>query len=107
MATGASLIRGRPNPQRSLPAIADLEERVLRDHPLRRLQAVADAALERSSSEFKPHVRLGGPASAPPEQLYGKHLPSDGSSPMCEGLNEPNRKLLFGNTAGSGIARLW
>lgn len=41
-----------PNPQRSLRAIADLEEQVPRDHPLRRIKAMADAALERLSPEF-------------------------------------------------------
>ena len=42
----------RPNPQRSLRAIADLEEQVPRDHPLRRIKAMAEAALERLSPEF-------------------------------------------------------
>ena len=42
----------RPNPQRSPRAIADLEEQVPRDHPLRRIKAMADAALERLSPEF-------------------------------------------------------
>ena len=32
-------MRGRPNPQRSLPAIVNLEERVSKEHPLRRLKA--------------------------------------------------------------------
>ena len=40
-------MRGRPNPQRSMLAIVDLEERVPRDHPLRRIKEVADAALAR------------------------------------------------------------
>ena len=45
-------MRGRPNPQHSMLVIADLEERVLRDHPLRRIKAVVDAVLVRLSSEF-------------------------------------------------------
>ena len=40
------------NPQRSLPAIVDLKERVSRDHPLRRIKEVADTALGRLSSGF-------------------------------------------------------
>lgn len=39
-------------PQRSLLAIVDLEERVPRDHPLRRINAMADVAPERLSPEF-------------------------------------------------------
>ncbi len=57
-------MRGRPNPQRSMLAIVDLEERVPKDHPLRRIKAVADAALERLSPEFDRMY-----ASVPPERL--------------------------------------
>lgn len=39
-------------PQRSLLAIVDLEERVPRDHPLWRIKAMADVALERLSPKF-------------------------------------------------------
>ena len=53
-------MRGRPNPQRSMLAIVDLEERIPRDHPLRQIKAVADAALARLSPEFRPHVRACG-----------------------------------------------
>ena len=45
-------MRGRPNPQSSMRAIAAREERVPRNRPLRRIKAVADAALERLSPEF-------------------------------------------------------
>ena len=38
-------MRGRPNPQRSMLAIVDLEERIPQDHPLCRIKEVADAAL--------------------------------------------------------------
>ena len=55
-------MRGRPNPQRSMLAIVDLEERVSRDHPLRRIKEVADAALARLSSEFdRMYARVGRP----------------------------------------------
>ena len=53
-------MRGRPNPQRSMLAIVDLEERVPQDHPLQRIKAVADAALERLSPTFDPmYARVG------------------------------------------------
>lgn len=45
-------MRGRPNPQRSVLAIVDLEERIPQDHRLRRFKEVADAALDRLLPEF-------------------------------------------------------
>ncbi len=59
-------MRGRPNPQRSMLAIVVLEERVPQDHPLRRIKAVADAALERLSPEFGRMYARVGRASVPP-----------------------------------------
>ena len=38
LATEEFLMRGRPNPQRSMLAIVDLEERIPQDHPLRRIK---------------------------------------------------------------------
>ena len=40
-------MRGRRDPQATMLAFVDLEERVPKDHPLRTLKAVADEALER------------------------------------------------------------
>ena len=62
-------MRGRPNPQRSMLAIVDLEERVPQDHPLRRIKEVADAALERLSPEFDRMYARVGRAYVPPERL--------------------------------------
>ena len=45
-------MRGCPNPQRSMLAIVDLEERIPQDHPLRQIKAVADAALAQLSPIF-------------------------------------------------------
>ena len=67
-------MRGRPNPQRSMLAIVDLEERVPQDHPLRRIKAVADAALERLSPEFDRMYARVGRASVPPERLLKASL---------------------------------
>ncbi|MCY4522789.1 MAG: transposase, partial [Caldilineaceae bacterium] len=67
-------MRGRPNPQRSMLAIVDLEERILQDHPLRRIKAVADAALERLSPEFDRMYASVGRASVPPERLLKASL---------------------------------
>ena len=47
-----SPMSGRPNPQRSLLAIVDLEERLPRNHSLRWIKAVSDVALARLSPAF-------------------------------------------------------
>ena len=67
-------MRGRPNPQRSMLAIVDLEERIPRDHPLRRIKEVADAALERLSPTFDRMYARVGRASVPPERLLKASL---------------------------------
>ena len=74
MATEEFLMRGRPNPQRSMLAIEDLEERIPRDHPLRRIKEVADAALARLSPTFDRIYAQVGRASVPPERLLKASL---------------------------------
>ena len=74
MATKEFLMRGGPNPQRSMLAIVDLEERVPRDHPLRRIKEVADAALARLSPTFDRMYARVGRASVPPERLLKASL---------------------------------
>ena len=66
LATEESLMRGRPNPRRSMLAIADLEERVPRVHPLRRLRRWPTRArngCRRSSAACTP--RWAGPRYRP------------------------------------------
>ena len=55
--------------------IVDLEERVLKGHSLRRIKAVADAALARLSLEFDRMYARVGRASVPPERLLNTSLP--------------------------------
>ena len=45
-------MRGRRDPQATMLAFVDMEERVPKDHPIRSIKAVADEALERLSPEF-------------------------------------------------------
>ena len=45
-------MRGRRDPQATMLAFVDLEERVLQDHPIRTIKIIADEALERLSPEF-------------------------------------------------------
>ncbi len=54
-------MRGRPHPQRNMLVMVDLEERVSRYHPLRRIKEVADAALERLSPTFDRMICPCGP----------------------------------------------
>ena len=56
-------MHGRPNPQRSLLAIVDLEEREPKDRPLRRNKALADATLTRLPPAFdRMYARVGRPS---------------------------------------------
>ena len=66
-------MRGRPNPQRSMLAIVDLEERIPQDHPLRRIKEVADAALAQLSPLFDRMYASVGRA-VPPERLLKASL---------------------------------
>ena len=50
-------------------AIVDLEDRIPRNHPLRRIKAVADVALERLSPAFDRMYARVGQTSVPPERL--------------------------------------
>src|SRR5438270_1131042 len=62
-------MRGRRNPQASMLAFVDLEERVPLDHPLRTIKRFADRALAELSPTFDAMYRTGGRPSIPPERL--------------------------------------
>ena len=62
------------DPQVTMLALVDLEERVPKDHPLRTIKAVADEALERLSAEFDRMYSKVGRASVPPERLLKASL---------------------------------
>ena len=67
-------MRGRGDPQATMLAFVDLEERVPENHPLRTIKAVDDEALERLSPEFdRMYAEVGG-ASVPPEGLLKASL---------------------------------
>ncbi|MCY4530645.1 MAG: transposase [Chloroflexi bacterium] len=67
-------MRGRHDPQATMLAFVDLEERVPNDHPLRIIKAVADEALDRLSPEFDRMYSKVGRASVPPERLLKASL---------------------------------
>ena len=58
-------MRGKRNPQAAMPALADVEERVPRDHPIRTIKALAGEALPRLSPEFDRMDAQVGRAPAP------------------------------------------
>ena len=67
-------MRGRRDPQVTMLAFVDMEERVPKGHPIRAIKAVADEALERLSSEFERMYSKVGRASVPPERLLKASL---------------------------------
>jgi transposase len=67
-------VRGRRNPQASMLAFVDLEERVPPQHPLRTIKRFADRALTELSPTFDAMYRAGGRPSIPPERLLKASL---------------------------------
>ena len=69
-------MHGRRDPQATMLAFVDLEERVskTKDHPIRTIKAVADEALGRLSPEFDRMCAKVGRASVPPERLLKTSL---------------------------------
>ena len=67
-------MRGRLDPQTTMLAFVDLEERVPKGHPLRTIKTIADEALERLSPEFDRMYSKVGRASVPPERLLKASL---------------------------------
>ena len=67
-------VRGRRNPQASMLAFIDLEERVPPRHPLRTIKRFADRALAELSPTFDAMYRAGGRPSIPPERLLKASL---------------------------------
>ena len=69
-------MRGRQEPQVTMFAFVDLEERVPADHPLRAIKALADEALARLSPEFARMYADGDPSHQsedPPPERLGRH----------------------------------
>ncbi|MBV8565301.1 MAG: IS5/IS1182 family transposase, partial [Methylobacteriaceae bacterium] len=62
-------MRGSDQRSGSLFSYIDLEARVRRDHPLRPIREIVNAALDRLSSEFDALYASVGRPSIPPERL--------------------------------------
>jgi transposase len=67
-------MRGRRNPQITMLAFIDLEERVPTAHPLRTIKRLADEALADLSSTFDRMYAKDGRPSIPPERLLKASL---------------------------------
>src|SRR5688572_16625585 len=67
-------MRGRREPQATMLAFVDLEERVPRNHPLRVIKQYADRALSELSPVFDEMYAAGGRPSIPPERLLKASL---------------------------------
>src|SRR5438132_11641923 len=67
-------MRGRRDPQTTMLAFVDLEERVPRNHPLRVIRQFADRALRELSPVFDEMYAAGGRPSIPPERLLKASL---------------------------------
>ena len=62
-------MRGRRDPQSTMLAFVNLDERVPPDHPLRVIKCVADDVLDRMSGDFDRMCSKIGRASVPPDRL--------------------------------------
>src|SRR2546427_7383346 len=90
-------MRGRRDPQTTMLAFVDLEERVPRNHPLRVIKQFADRALAELSPVFDEMYAAGGRPSIPPERPLKASLPIALYSVRSERAfsEEPDYQLLF------------
>ena len=67
-------MRGENGRQRAILVVFDAEQRVPKNHPLRRIKALADAALAQLSPRFDQMYSAVGRPSIPPERLLKASL---------------------------------
>jgi transposase len=67
-------MRGEERQQRSMLMVMDVEQRVAREHPLRRIKQVTDAVLKSLSPMFEKMYSAVGRPSVPPERLLKASL---------------------------------
>ena len=95
-----AVVRGKREPQVTMLAFVDMEERVPRDHPLRTIKRLADGALAALSPEFDRMYAAIGRASIPPEHLLkaGLLIPS---TPFRASANSASAWTTTSSSAGS------
>jgi transposase len=62
-------MRGEERQQRSMLMVVNLEQRVPKEHPLRRIKQLAETVLQGLSASFDRMYRATGRPSIPPERL--------------------------------------
>jgi transposase len=67
-------MRGEGRRQRSMLMVIDLQQRVPKEHPLRRIKQLTEAVLEELSAIFDRMYSLVGRPSIPPERLLKASL---------------------------------
>src|SRR3977135_6085 len=67
-------MRGEERRQRAMLVVFDAEQRVPKEHPLRRIKQLADAALKGLAPLFEQMESAGGRPSIPPERLLKASL---------------------------------
>jgi len=67
-------MRGEERRQRSMLLVVNLEERIPKEHPLRRIKQMAELALKESSPMFDASYSVLGRPSIPPERLLKASL---------------------------------
>src|SRR5271167_3214700 len=67
-------MRGENGRQRAILVVFDAEQRIPKGHPLRRIKALADAALAQLSTRFDKMYSAVGRPSIPPERLLKASL---------------------------------
>src|SRR5467141_5231543 len=67
-------MRGEERQQRSMLMVLDLEQRVPKEHPLRRIKQLAETVLQGLSASFDRMYSATGRPSIPPERLLKASL---------------------------------
>lgn len=67
-------MRGEERQQRSMLIVMNVEERVPKEHPLRRIKQLAEAVLQELSPTFDQMYSRTGRPSIPPERLLKASL---------------------------------
>jgi|SRR5216684_5194006 len=67
-------MRGEERRQRAMLVVFDVEQRVAKDHPLRRIKELVDAVLQELSPLFDQMYSAVGRPSIPPERLLKASL---------------------------------
>ena len=67
-------MRGDTNPRPTMFSYVDLDSRIPEHHPIRRIRAVVDKALEESAPWFDDMYATHGRPSIPPEMLIRASL---------------------------------